>query len=1672
MIRLQKHICYLLILCIYTFNVVVASNEWINFSQSYYKMELYEEGFYRITYEDLLSSNIPIQSIDPRKFQIFLRGQELAIYVEGQNDASFDPTDYILFYGKGNDGTLDQSLYVEPEAQPHPYLNNYSDTSAYFLTWKLNNEQGKRMSIFSENNVDQLPAEPFHWGEELLVLHDQYVLGRSYPIGKQGDTFLSAFDYGEGWTGKIIGKDNFIDYELTGIEQMVADQNVNPNLEVQLAGRNDREHDATIFVGSSIVNLNNWEEVSFSYYGNELIAKDISWDQISDSGTLSVRAFVNGIFQNTPDFVSVNYIKLRYPRNFDMQESDYQKFILNINNNKSYIEVTNTPLSAKMYDITDNNNIIQIEHTLQGSTMRAIVPNTDQERIIWVNDAVYLSPTFEKVQFREIDPDSHDYYIVSHKDLMATIGDVTNPVEAYAAYRASDAGGGHDTIVVSINQLYDQFSYGEYSPLAIRRFAEFMYKADQEQYIFLIGKGVYPNARSNQVYYRWDKSQFEVSDLVPTGGIPGSDNVFTAGLDGGAYYPAIPIGRLNATTPDQVTAYLNKVIEIEATNYDALWRKKLIHLSGGTTESELNRFRNNVDDFKQIAIGDFLGGNVVTVNKKTDNASQLINISDEVNDGALMITFFGHSSTTITDIDIGYVSDEVLGYQNAGKYPFILVNGCNAGDIFTSTYTFGEDWVLTPNVGATGFMAHTSAGFEAPLKLYTDIFYHTAFGDTTYSSYPLGAIIRESGKEFLAQNSNDAKNITQIQQMVLQGDPIMNVFGPSLPDYETNNDQVFVSSTDGEPITALTSSFELAIITRNFGRVDHDSIPVQVKRTLPNGQTLIYDSLYKNILYQDTLYITITNPNQEGFGNNRFEIYLDPANQIPEWNEQNNNALFNYFIPLAGTANLFPRKFSIVSEQPVNFIAQSTDVLSDARDFLFELDTIDTFDSPFKKQFNVNAKVLAQWTETLMDDTPNNDSIVYYWRTKFAVPDEGEFDDWTLSSFIYIKGSPPGWSQSHFPQFNENDTSGIARDHIQRKWKFEQGETTIQVKTFGGQNPADYTAVEVHINGTPYIANTIGGFCTTNTINTISFNQINTIPNLAEEASIVNRRSCGRTPQIINNYTENEIQTDLLLDEYLEGVAQGDYVLLFSIGTVNYPAWPTSTKNLLNSIGISTNTIENLASGQAFIALGKKGDNPGTAIVLTSVDLTATLDFEESISGKANSGIIKGPKIGPSSDWGTFFKKVITQEAPNGTYQMDILGITPQGAEEVLFADIKEDELDISSISTESYPYLRLRIQLDNEIENVPAQLTRWQVIYNGVPEGILLLGDDQAINMAASTEGEEVEANFKFINISNRDFADSLTVQTTIFNQSKRQSEVQSFKITPLASGEQEQIDVSLPTLGQVGVNDLNVYVNPEILPELHYYNNIIDLSSFYEIKGDSIHPILDVAFDGVHIMDGDIVSPSPMITVRMKDENELLFKTDTVGIDLFMKKPCEGCALEKIRFTDPNLTWTPASKGKDYNLTYHPKNLEDGIYTLQAQVADASGNLSGTNPYQVRFEIVNESKITHFFPYPNPFSTQTRFVFTLTGTIVPDEIKIQIMTVTGKIVREITQDEIGPVHVGNNISQYAWDGRDEFGDQLANGVYLYKVIVRSEGEHFENRQTAADQAFKNGLGKMYILR
>ena len=168
-------------------------------------------------------------------------------------------------------------------------------------------------------------------------------------------------------------------------------------------------------------------------------------------------------------------------------------------------------------------------------------------------------------------------------------------------------------------------------------------------------------------------------------------------------------------------------------------------------------------------------------------------------------------------------------------------------------------------------------------------------------------------------------------------------------------------------------------------------------------------------------------------------------------------------------------------------------------------------------------------------------------------------------------------------------------------------------------------------------------------------------------------------------------------------------------------------------------------------------------------------------------------------------------------------------------------------------------------------------------------------------------------------------------------------------------------------------------------------------------INPVMDVTFDGIRILDGDVVSPTTNIRIEIKDENKFLLMDQKDVFDLSIKSENTGTTTV-INGNDPALTFEPATETKNnkaaiqYNAT-----LEDGEYTLTAKARDVSGNSSGNLEYTVRFNVVSKKSLSNLVNYPNPFSTSTAFAFDLTGG-VPANLRITIMTISGKVVKEIT--------------------------------------------------------------------
>lgn len=1617
------------------------SNDWIRSGQAYYRIPVAKKGVYRLTTSDLQSAGVPVGAIDPRRIQIFHRGQEQAIFVQGQADAILDAGDYLEFYGVGNDGSLDKDLYKPSTAQPHNYYNLYSDTTAYFLTWQLSATQGKRITNFSEVNVTNIPKEVFHTQERLLFNKNQYSAGNTVDDVIQ----YTHFDEGEGWTGTALQGGQSVEYTLDLITQTVQPSG-NPQLEMLLVGRGQIAHSAQIYVGANTGSLRLLDTHSFSGYTAEKLMYSLLWSDIGPDGRFTIRFTAATAGTNRPQF-SASYVKISFPQSFNASGIAEKNYFLNSNaGNKSYIEWDNSPANLRIWDVTDASSMVAIGTTSAGLILKAVVPSTSTSRNLFVFNS-FLTPTLKKVSFRIINPALAEYVIISNKLLMQPASGYSDPVKAYAGFRASESGGGYDTLVVAVDQLYNQFNYGETSPRAIYEFMRFLVNEGSPKYLFLIGKGRDVSAGYHRIV---NPAPAILKDLVPTAGTPGSDLTFTAGLGGTTYEPAVPTGRLSASTPAQVAAYLNKIKEIETGSVIQPWQKKGLHLSGGIQPNELIAFRGYLDEFKSIAEDTLWGGSISTIAKRDPNPVELINVSDKVNEGVNLITFFGHSSPGTIDIDIGYASDPTMGYNNPGKYPTFLINGCNAGNFFSGSTAFGEDWILTANKGARNFIAHSSYGFVYSLRYYTDLFYKIGFSDSTFIRKGVGDVQKEVARHYMAAAPATIANITQVQQMVLLGDPAVKLFNSGKPDYEITSASLSVASFDNKPITILSDSFKVNVVVKNLGLASGKPLDVRLTRTLANGLILTYDAIFPSVLNKDTLIFNVYKNESGDGGNNQFTIAIDPENKIEEVNEDNNNASFNVFIPSNQTLNLFPTAYAIVSQQKVKLLWQSTDLISSTRAFQVEIDTTYLFNSPYLIQREVSGRVLAK-TEV---DLLTSDSTVYFWRTRFKDSKPGESADWTTSSFVFISGSSEGWAQIRYDQLAENSFINLINEG--KHFTFEETNTSVAVKTFGSASPLLATDASIKINNTEYNLSTQGQPCRNNTLNFVAFNKTTATPYAGIPFIFQDPRTCGREPQVINSFTTSELENDLTA--FVNAVGVSDSVVIFSIGNAGYELWPANVKSKLGELGIGLADINALQSGEPIISFGKKGAAPGVAKLIRSLLPPANeqvITASQSVTGRKTEGAMKSVLIGPASEWKSFVASTRKQE-PDDEFTYSIYGISLSGDEDIVVSDAGSD-FDLSNISGNEYPYLKILFSTTDDINLTPAKWRNWIVLYEPVAEGVLFWKETATpLNLQ---EGQSWNSKFGFVNISPKPFKDPLHVEAEIFTKESQQREKQDFTIVPPAPGDTTFFEVTSTTLNKVGLNDVNVFVNKRIVPETYYDNNFISLTDYLLVQADKLPPTLNVTFDNRALRNGDFVSSTPAIILTMIDENKFRLKTDTIGISLLLKSPCasSSCSFTRISLSSPEVKWFAATENSDFRIDYTP-TLADGDYIFSAQVADVNGNLSGAVPYEISFAVKSEPTLQFGGAYPNPSSGDFFFSFVLTGNQLPTSFSLEIFSLEGQRIRTFDIESIQQFNIGTN--ELIWSGRDASGGFLPRGMYVYRLQLK----------TAAVET--SSQGKLFIMR
>jgi hypothetical protein len=687
-----------------------------------------------------------------------------------------------------------------------------------------------------------------------------------------------------------------------------------------------------------------------------------------------------------------------------------------------------------------------------------------------------------------------------------------------------------------------------------------------------------------------------------------------------------------------------------------------------------------------------------------------------------------------------------------------------------------------------------------------------------------------------------------------------------------------------------------------------------------------------------------------------------------------------------------------------------------------------------------------------------------------------------------MANSSVGSNQSGYYQHLYSDTQNIKLDST-REWQFGSVLNFIEAK--GGVFPSavktasDYTA---GVNGAEFTKSVCG-------ISGLVFNVLDPVTlkpwlnQLGPTGLYGSDPVCGLDR--LANFQFNilsQAKRDSIV-KFLDKVPDNFIVVLRNIsGTVEatntYAAdWQADS----TAFGVGNTVYDRLKSQgfvlidsfyrpRAFIFMYQKNNPAFGPDFVFSNGITDAISLSKSKVTPDTVGYITSPKFGPAAVWKEMHwrgKSLEANSQDNPTVQ--IIGIDSVGNSTTLFNVNKTmQDIDISSVSASQYPYIQLKMRNLDSVTLTPYQLSYWRLNYTSAPEGALT-PNLFFLTSDSLEQGEVLHFGIAFKNISPSPF-DSVKVKIAIIDNNNVTHLLPVQKQKPLVSGDTIILKYDIATKGYSGPNTLLVDFNPDNdQPEQYHFNNFL-YRNFY-VKPDKFNPLLDVTFDGVHILNRDIVSARPHIVVKLKDESKFLGLEDTSLIKVQIQFP-DG-SLRTYKFDNDTLRFTPANLAAGENtatIDLSPVlSGDDDEYELIVSGKDVAGNTAGALDYHINFRVISKPMISNLLNYPNPFTTSTAFVFTVTGSVVPQNIRIQILTVTGKIIREITKDELGPLHIGRNITEFKWDGTDMYGQKVANGVYLYRVLTNLNGkslDKFKDNGDNTDKYFTKGYGKMYFMR
>ena len=1601
---------------------------WYDRAAPWVKLVVDRDELFRVERGYLEDLDLDMDGVDPRTFRLFHRGREQTVYVSGEQDGTFDPGDFLLFYGQFRRDDRD-------------FDSLFGRQNTYWLTW--NGERGRRFAERDGAPTNQFPESVYHWS----TAHFEQDLWYD-PLPDAPDNIRDHWF----WDQPVFATKSDVPSS-----RIFARDLLYPNLDEEYTARlRVALHGTTNLGHHTVVKLNN-KEIDDAVWEGQVerrIERDIPSSYLRDgTNRILLQAYAD---QAKWDQVFFNWFAIDYRRRY-RAEVGFLSFqrpsipageritVGGFRNREIHLfDVANgIRFTGLAFDSTETGIAVTFEHQAAEDAVFVIA---DSIRILRPTGTVD-EPSAWRSPAR-----AADFLIITHPLFREA-------AERLGSHRRRD---GLKVAIVGTEDIYDEFSYGLFDRDAVKALVQYSYDfwETRPTYLLLMGdatfdyRNIFGGGAPSFVpstYYHARNRGHAPSD-VQYGFLEGDDLL-----------PDLAVGRLAVGSPEEALAAVEKIVRYDTEPEPGPWRGRVVFGANYHPRGLFSEPSNRLADRYTEPLG------LQSIKVYNQDNTPIPNVAgkrflDALNDGALLVNFSGHGSSGTMQFlfSLQFPDWDYLSQVNNGRrLPLVLALSCLNG-MFANPHVecLGEVFTDKATGGSIAYISATAESFVAQNELLGENLYAELF---QRGNLAFGLSLNAAKTQVLAAHSSFKEAVLTMQ---LFGDPAQKLALQRAPDFVAAHLSVATEVLfQGE-----NSSIELGL--ENHSIATPDSVRVLLLAHPPTGSDP--DTLLDRQQPGFTKGQSLSVPWSIGAaGGYRLEMHIDPDGETADEKRSNNSyqlgvEVLEPLMPIPGS----PRSHAVVRSNRITLTA------------LLPLDA-----GPLECEFALSTgSAFAPRNTTVSPAVPSRNGLAtyetavaeeasYFWRIRILR--NGLAGPWSAHRTFSASSDsmPPGWRQSG-RQFIGEPASPLELDP---DGALVLSPTKQPFRMTGAEREGWFTVADIEgagivcADGTYLYAKRWFNDASTVYPGRDYFTRIGTGFNGTSAGQVYDILADSTTAGISATYHSDgfiynesgrafeleriavatgimdtiEVPDGLL--EWKYGSVEEGHSLIASDGSYIYNVSMSSAAGTRNQWRVRVFDPQN---GWALVRdFTSPPTETGFTYKWTDGVIADTQDLyfiefsgghrvrrvdpadgavrDESVGDQDSTRIVSGqydwvnnkvwlgdlfgptiyryaggnrveeaewisPAIGPAAEWRRIAINGSALEPSN--LRLDLLA--PSGVDTTWipvegFADLAATgSVDISSVPAATHRHLKLRGRF---FGTGAARLNDWSVWYTPLPslQVVAATGEvDSLLRIEAVVRILEPPVDEPVV-VQVENGAGAVLASHTIDDpHMPGTTQIVHFDGL-LPPGPQEERFVRLLT------------TQPDAEPDDNLRTVVLQLSAT---------PTLVVLPSGRIFQDGDFLRSDEALRIHLPATAETIeLLVDGIHVDA-----------DSVRHGDDG----------GQRVFYRPTAAE-GPHRLLIR-ADAAG--APSREWSYRFLVRRDLTIARALVYPHPVREGADFTFMLSHDAT---VAVRVYSLSGRLVRRLAAEE----HPAG-FREVSWDGRDEAGAWVANGTYLYSIEARNGAE------------------------